>query len=98
MPRLIDAEKLWKAITTRIEEYCDIADLIEIIETQPTVDAEPVKHGHWEKPQRHGVISYDEHAYAECSCCHKSQYLARGMNYCPHCGADMRGREGGKVL
>ena len=42
MPRLIDAEKLWKAITTRIEEYCDIADLIEIIETQPTVDAEPV--------------------------------------------------------
>lgn len=42
MPRLIDADKLWKAITTRIEEYCDIADLIEIIETQPTVDAEPV--------------------------------------------------------
>ena len=39
MPRLIDADKLWKAITTRIEEYCDIADLIEIIETQPTVDA-----------------------------------------------------------
>ena len=39
MPKLIDAEMLWKVITTRIEEYCDIADLIEIIETQPTVDA-----------------------------------------------------------
>ena len=32
--RLIDADKLWKAITTRTEEYCDLADLIEIIETQ----------------------------------------------------------------
>ena len=42
MPRLINAENLWKAITTRIEEYCDIADLIEIIEAQPTVDAVPV--------------------------------------------------------
>lgn len=37
--RLIDADKLWKDITTQIEEYCDLADLIEIIETQATVDA-----------------------------------------------------------
>ena len=46
MPRLIDAEKLWKAITTRIEEYCDIADLIEIIETQPTVDIDAITGTH----------------------------------------------------
>ena len=52
--RLIDAEKLWKAIKNRIEEYCDIADLIEIIETQPTVDAVEVvrcedckSHSYW---------------------------------------------------
>ena len=37
--RLIDADKLWEAITTQIEDYCDIADLIEIIEKQATVDA-----------------------------------------------------------
>ena len=40
--RLIDAENLWKAITTRIEECCDLADLSEIIEKQPTIDAVPV--------------------------------------------------------
>jgi len=55
----------------------------------PTVDAEPVRHAHWEKPHRHGVVTYDERAYAECSCCHKPEYLARGMNYCPNCGAKM---------
>lgn len=39
--RLIDADALWKDITTRIEEYCDIADLIDIIERQPAIDPEP---------------------------------------------------------
>ena len=47
MTRLIDADALWKDITTRIEEYCDIADLIDIIERQPTIEPEqrwiPVK-------------------------------------------------------
>ena len=92
MPRLIDAEKLWKAITTRIEEYCDIADLIEIIETQPTVDAEPVRHGHWL-----AVKGWDdvigELDNAECSVCHETQegeYWAKTYyKYCPNCGAKM---------
>lgn len=43
MSRLIDADALWKDITTRIEEYCDIADLIDIIERQPTIEPEQ----HW---------------------------------------------------
>lgn len=38
--RLINADALWKDITTRIEEYCDIADLIDIIERQPTIEPE----------------------------------------------------------
>ena len=38
MSRLIDADALWKDVTTRIEEYCDIADLIDIIERQPTIE------------------------------------------------------------
>ena len=78
MPRLIDAEKLWKAITTRIEEYCDIADLIEIIETQPTVgvmfDNAPIakqKHGHWKKSYISAWHSSDDndHLYLYCSSC-----------------------------
>lgn len=36
--RLIDADALWKAITIRIEEYADIADIMEIIEMQPIIE------------------------------------------------------------
>ena len=36
--RLIDADALWKDITTNIE-YC--ADILEIIEKQPTIEPEP---------------------------------------------------------
>lgn len=94
MGRLIDADRLkahycWWAGGSKemsIDEAKKTFDTI--IDVQPTVEAE-LRHGHWEKPQRHGVISYDEHAYAECSCCHKPQYLARGMRYCPNCGAKM---------
>ena len=38
--RLIDADRLWKEINDRIEEYCDIADIIDIIERQPTIEPE----------------------------------------------------------
>ena len=80
--RLIDADELWKAITTQIEEYCDLADLIEIIEAQPTVDAEPLGHGRW--------VKNDNGTYS-CSECHswvpsEQHYYAR---YCLFCGAKM---------
>ena len=93
--RLIDANKLknhyawWENGTAEMTLAEAKRNFDCIVDVQPTIEAEPVKHGRWQKPQRHGVISYDEHAYAECSCCHKSQYLARGMNYCPFCGAKM---------
>ena len=86
--RLIDADALWKDTTSKIDEC---SEFLEAIDNSPTVDSEPVRHGKWETPQRHGVITYDKHAYAECSCCHTPQYLARGMNYCPNCGARMDG-------
>lgn len=83
--RLIDADELWKAITTQIEEYCDLADLIEIIEAQATVDAEPVKQGKW----INGVCNQcGSHApyWAMASTYYRS-------NYCPNCGADMGGNK-----
>lgn len=85
--RLIDADELLKTIPT--EELL----FRQAVFTAPTLDAELVRHGRWEKPQRHGVVTYDEHAYAECSCCHTPQYLAKGMSYCPNCGARMDGEE-----
>ena len=68
-----------------LEDYKSMEQTVNKL-TKAIADAEPVRHGHWEKPQRHGVMTYDEHAYAECSCCHEPQYLARRMNYCPNCG------------
>lgn len=59
----------------------------------PTVDAEPIRHGRWVKPNPKGIVTYDEHAYAECSVCHTAEYLGYGMRYCPTCGAKMDGGE-----
>ena len=50
------------------------------------------KVGKWVEPTRDGCITYDKHAYAECSACGKKSYLGWGMLYCPNCGADMRER------
>lgn len=66
----------------------------EIIETavkkiMEYTEAEPIKHGRWGEPNDKGVVSYDKHAYAECSVCHTAEYLARGKRYCPNCGAKM---------
>lgn len=86
--RLIDADKLWEAITTRIEEYCDLADLIEIIETQATEDAEPVRYGRWIE------VDVGDCCY-RCSECGfiRDAYLLDIGNYCPQCGAKMGERK-----
>ena len=92
--RLIDADELWKAITTRIEEYCDLADLIEIIETQPTVDVEPVRQGHWVKDG----VAYSLYKCTACNdlCtvagwadCIPEEQMYKAFKYCPNCGAKM---------
>lgn len=70
----------------RITEL-DLFLINRAIEEMPTVDAEPVRHGHW-------IDHYDniwpEESTWECSLCHEEQ--GRGMldtNYCPNCGAKM---------
>lgn len=58
------------------------------IDEIPTVDAEPVRHGHWlfhEEP--------DGYYHSECSeCgqwCDEDVFLKGKWNYCPNCGAKM---------
>ncbi len=90
--RLIDADALWKDITTHIDEC---ADILEIIDRQPTV--EPMrKKGEWQITE-----AYPHNIY--CSVCHKKfaqehwEVWKDGSlprNFCPNCGADMRGEEG----
>ena len=82
--RLIDAEK----ITITRQVYVGALTLKErlrrLLESQPTVDAEPVRHGHW--------VRNDNGTYS-CSECqswipNEQHYYAR---YCLFCGAKMDG-------
>lgn len=97
MPRLIDADALverleksheYHARTSREEVL--LARDIRIIKEQPTIDAEPVRHGRW--------IMRGGKRY--CSYCNKRACVTRdredfwytvGTEYCPTCGAIMDG-------
>lgn len=60
--------------------YEDFFDaVIYDVSHAPTVDAEPVKHGHWTECK-------DRHSW-ECSVCHTWSVV--GGHYCDWCGAKM---------
>lgn len=99
MGRLIDADVVIK----HIEEYWEMVkrgkpsrgmttvmqNIKTIVNSLPTVDAEPVRHGKW--------IIWDEiiagiyHTVSECSeCGFTTDKMSREeMPYCPNCGARM---------
>lgn len=89
--RLIDADKLRKDVIDLPNIYNGFSDtydksyILDLVDEQPTIEAEPIRHGHW---------IYKEYGYPTaiafytCSVCGSS----RGFdidNYCPHCGAKM---------
>ena len=58
------------------------------VETAPTVDAVPVKHGRW----IHHKGGYSDHY--ECTVCGKSIVLTAKWDFCPMCGARMDLKDG----
>lgn len=91
MARLIDADKLknhyawWQGGT--LEKTLDEMkrDFDTIVDLQPTVEAEPIKHGTW------GENIY---GYRKCSVCGRVTQVDECMReplylYCPYCGAKM---------
>ena len=103
--RLIDADEVQKIIDHIRTKYVDTYnrrnkvnqffwDTIRYIEKKvrsiPTVEARPVVHGEWEE--------YPSPLHRRCSVC-KMEYdkLTNQFkgNYCPNCGADMRGEKNG---
>ena len=94
---LIDAKKLIKAILDFPDcenGYSDTDDkefIISEIEAQPTVDAVPVVHGHWVDITNDESLDYEY----KCSECGFHLFMWSDLtNYCPNCGADMRGNDG----
>lgn len=93
--RLIDADALLESeierygcvpavCTTTINgEYLD-----DVLDRQPTIDAEPVRHGKWERKRAN--LAYNIYT---CSNCGFEQWEHTGVgldwNYCPNCGAKM---------
>ena len=95
--RLIDADAFLKSEIER----CGCVPLIGsctsdneifkfILEKQPTVEAKPVVHGSWETEFTAFLVVY------RCSECNCATALGQ-TNFCPNCGADMRGGKNGTL-
>lgn len=90
--RPIDADTLKEQIPETREDIfencrnCNLLDkdqILEIIDAAPTIEAEPIRHGHWE----HGEDVFG--MYYQCSECDMQYYGGYELNYCPECGAKM---------
>lgn len=100
MSRYIDADKLmivlndWWYSQTKIESqnipYDDyisvtIRSAMEAVKEQPTADVRENVKGEW-------IFPYGDKKYKRCSACGKTFYsIPSTSNFCPNCGADMRG-------
>lgn len=86
--RLIDADELKKVIFSKsdnMEDLWDTAGVLNAINNAPTV----------EQPTGHWINHYDDlfpaESTEECSICHQEQSIGNDDNYCPNCGAKMKG-------
>lgn len=84
--RLIDADQLLQKLQkdplfTLVEQY----GISRVIGAAPTIEAEPIRHGHWIYTERGFPLAY---GYNRCSVCGCSNALTLD-NYCPHCGSKM---------
>lgn len=87
--RLIDADALMKTMRENSEGnegwYGDTCAFMRDVENAPTIDAAPVRHGHWIKITPSGIY--------ECSKCGKNVMTCdiEAYKYCQRCGARMDG-------
>ena len=87
MSRLIDADALKKYATGGVTSV-GLLTLAEI-DAAPTIEAVPVVHGRWIKQHSSSVDSVE---LSKCSLCkYPVSTMWNRTNYCPNCGADMRG-------
>ena len=100
MQKLIDADKLKQHYAWWDNEDKKIFDTI--IDLQPTVDAKPVRHGHWETVFMSEATGYDPTLanYNDPVFCHRCSVCKEDARldeygeemlskYCPNCGAKM---------
>jgi len=70
--------------------YLDKRELAKRIEKLPTIDAVEAVHGEW---INHFDDLFPEESTIECSMCHEHQPIGIDDNFCPNCGARMKGAD-----
>jgi len=79
-----------------MEGLLEPMDVLGTINTQPTADVKLVVRGEWIND---GVwtdmYTTDEYPVYKCSAC-ENTVMGTGFDFCPNCGADMRGEQWGK--
>ena len=76
----IEREKL----NDMLEDFCVNESFYDALQTIPSADVAPVRHGYWVKEKRDVLIHW------HCSACKECYYLDMpNAEYCPHCGAKM---------
>ena len=89
--RLIDAEKLFDEVgrikPKNKQHYEDIGTFMNMITNSPTIEPK-AKTGRWES--EHSGYYADNYV---CSCCGFTKLFTYNelYDFCPNCGADMRG-------
>lgn len=88
--RLIDADELYKKALDIIKDEASYKAfaIVNAISTAPTIEAEPVRHGKWERPTNSKIARY-------CSLCGTRHILGSANNFCHNCGAKIDGGEDG---
>ncbi len=95
--RLIDADKIMADIATAERSTSKDYTLLSIaryISIQPTIDAEPVKHGKWVKDGEASALYKCSKCGTLCSLvgyanCIPIEQMNKTMKYCNNCGAKM---------
>ena len=99
--RPIDADALYEHIESYAGMFNDelgfvvrLQAVLDGIAYQPTIEAEPVKHGQWvgtADGYADGELVYDMWECSECGYDADGADEKPNWNYCPHCGAKMDG-------
>lgn len=71
--------------------FCMSESLYEVLQTIPTADVQPVKHGRWVRESNYRDYDGDICSVYSCPVC--SVRSGDTTNYCPNCGAKMDGGE-----
>lgn len=91
MPELIDRDTLRYDLCAYLcgayEQCTEWCHTLKVINMQPTIEAEPVRHGHWIWLEPYGALFTHRRKCSECGDI-KAQ---EESNFCPNCGARMDG-------